>query len=439
VDNACVDLSICVFPDPSLEALIRNEIGQPTGNILVEDLQGITAIQAWSQNIADITGIECLSNLSFLDLWQNAISDISPLSGLTNLTYLYLEINNISDISPVAGLSNLQQLYLNENPITDISPVAGLTNLNHLWFEGGQVSDISPVSGLTNLATLNMALNQVSDIGPISGLTNLLDLRFSGNQVSDISAVGPLTNLVGLSANSNQISDIGPVSGLTELSDLYLASNNIADILPLATNGGLDSGDNVDITSNFIDCGDSTSQSVIATLLSRGVNLDADCTASCVPSTDICVDSGYECGSAYHGDCPAMLILCGACANQTETCIANLCQPIPAGEAIFRCDGQNYGYAVCADFLEANGWTVSDAEMECDLVSPEIQGTVITTIEAGSCKDTAATQTPYAWSKRCVFTSFVIPEAFYLYMPSFFPDNVCNMPWGPEPAPWPVY
>ncbi len=266
------------FPDPNLEATIREVLNKPEGAIYASELESITILE-WSQRkITDLTGLEYCTNLQELRLWATKISDISPLSslksltnlnlshnqirdisplgGLTNLRRLELGLNQVSDISALSGLTNLRQLSLNSNPISDISPLSSLknltslnlsgnpisdisalsrlTNLEHLSLSLYQISDISPLSSLKNLTTLNLSTNQIRDISPLGGLTNLRQLFLGANQVSDISALSRLTNLEQLSISRSQISDISPLSGLKSLTNLNLSNNQIRDISALS-------------------------------------------------------------------------------------------------------------------------------------------------------------------------------------------------------------
>ena len=58
---------------------------------------------------------------------------------------------------------------------------------------------------------------------------------------------------------------------------LDLERNMITDIAPLVDNTGIDSGDEVDISTNEISCVDETVLSQIAELEARGVILSHDC------------------------------------------------------------------------------------------------------------------------------------------------------------------
>jgi internalin A len=225
---------VVTFPDPNLEAAIRDAIGKPTGDIYQSDLDNLTSLDAGSRNIIDLTGLEHCTSLTWLSLWDNQISDISPLSSLTSLTWLDLYYNQISDISPLSSLTSLTGLSLWDNQISDISPLSSLTSLTWLSLWDNQISDISPVSSLTSLTGLDLGDNQISDISPLSNLTSLTVLSLGDNQISDISPLSNLTSLTRLYLGYNQISDISPVSNLTSLTDLVLGDNQISDISPVS-------------------------------------------------------------------------------------------------------------------------------------------------------------------------------------------------------------
>ena len=155
------------IPDQNLEAVIREAISKPIGDIYESDLLGLWKLDASWRDIADLNGLEYCTNLRQLRLWENQISDISPLSSLTSLTELNLMGSQISDISPLSGLTSLTELNLMGDQISDISPLSGLTSLTTLYLWGSQLSDISPLSGLTSLRTLTLWGDQISDIEPL--------------------------------------------------------------------------------------------------------------------------------------------------------------------------------------------------------------------------------------------------------------------------------
>ena len=222
------------FPDPALEAAVRDSIRKPTGDIYYDDIRYETILRASDAGISDLTGIQCLTGLTYLRLESNNLSDISPLSGLVNLNSLIIRFNTISDISALAGLSNLNRLWLSANNISDISPLSGLVNLTELSLSSNTISDFSPLSGLVNLAFLDLAHTGISDLTPLAGLTSLNELRLIYNTISDLSPLTGLSNLTTLLLESCSINDISPLSGLVNLTSLDLGINNISDISPLS-------------------------------------------------------------------------------------------------------------------------------------------------------------------------------------------------------------
>jgi len=186
---------VLTFPDPNLEAAIREAIGKPTGDIYPSDLDGLTYLNASERSISNLTGLECCTSLTCLYLGDNQISDISHLANLTNLTNLYLYYDQISDISPLANLTNLAWLDLSWNQVSDLAPLQNLADLAVLNLAANQISDISPLESLTCLSGLALQLNQISNISPLANLTNLTDLSLNWNQISDLS---PLVDNPGL-------------------------------------------------------------------------------------------------------------------------------------------------------------------------------------------------------------------------------------------------
>jgi len=262
---------IVTFPDPNLEAAIRDAIAKPTGDIYQSDLDGLTYLDALESDITDLAGLEhctdlieldlwdnqignisplsTLSSLIWLDLGSNQISDISPLSSLTSPTWLYLDQNQIGNISPLSSLTSLEELGLSSNQISDVSSLSSLTSLTELDLWENQIGNISPLSSLTSLIRLDLGRNQISDISPLSSLSSLTWLHLGGNQIGDISPLSALTSLEGLGLLGNQISDISPLSGLTSLMWLRMDDNQMSDISPLS---GLTSLEYLNLVSNLI-------------------------------------------------------------------------------------------------------------------------------------------------------------------------------------------
>ena len=266
--------SVVNFPDPNLESAIRTAIGKPTGDIYESDLAGLTQLVASMLGISELTGIEHCTHLRTVYMPFNQISDLAPLSGLTSLTYIELRQNQISDLSPLSALTALEVLYMQLNRISDLTPLSGLAALSTLDMSFNQISDLTPLSGLTALESLGMDYNQINDLTPLSGLTALAVLTLGANPISNVEPLAGLTALVHLNLYDTSVGDLSPLAGLTALGQLYLFGNQITDLGPLVLNGGIDTGDTVDVSSNYLCIGPGGDDLAdISALLARGVHL----------------------------------------------------------------------------------------------------------------------------------------------------------------------
>jgi len=221
------------FPDPGLEAVIRDAIGRPMGDIHDINLTELIRLDAEDWGITSLEGIQYCVNFTWVDLRDNEIADISALESLINLTSLDLSNNEIVDINTLSNLTNLIELSLYNNPIVDISPLSGLTNLTKLGLGRNQIIDIQALACLSNLTELNLDKNEIVDISVLAGLIHLKELNLSDNQISDI--------------------------------------------LPLVSNAGIDSGDIVNLRENQLVLQSGSPDMLdIETLQGRGVYVDFD-------------------------------------------------------------------------------------------------------------------------------------------------------------------
>ena len=288
---------VVAFPDPNLEAVIREAIGKPCGDIQDSDLAALTRLEAVHRGIADLKGLEHCVNLQQLRIAGNELADISPLAGLTQLTELQLEHNPIieidalselqrvryidlsgtliTDFSPLASLSQLTALSASFSQLTDVSSLSGLTRLSHLDLCVGKIRDISALAHLTGLTFLDLSDNDIVDISTLAGLTQLTELRLPRNRISDISALAGLSQLTRLTLQENhRIVDINPLAELSQLQYVHLAGNLIRSIAPLVRNAGIGRGDFVDVRMCELSLRlGSDSMQDIQALLARGASI----------------------------------------------------------------------------------------------------------------------------------------------------------------------
>ena len=172
----------------------------------------------------------------------------------------------------------MTDVHLNDNRISDLSPLAALTDLTSLTLGGNEISDVSTLANLMNLESLALFRNSISELSALSGLTNLIELELYENAISDLSALSDLTRLRFLNLSDNAISDCSsdllPLSNLSDLMHLNLRNNGLSDVSTLLANGGLGSGDTVDLKNNPLSV--ESIDSHVPALQSRGVDVQFD-------------------------------------------------------------------------------------------------------------------------------------------------------------------
>ena len=151
-------ISVVTFADPSLEAIVRDAMGKPSGDITVAEAKAVTSLNLayveWQKYVSEkepissIAGLESFSNLECLDLSGNAITDLAPLSSLTNLKALILTGCEAEDYTPLTSLTNLRVLILDHSTIADPTPLLALSNLNCLYLEGSRIRNYLPLADI---------------------------------------------------------------------------------------------------------------------------------------------------------------------------------------------------------------------------------------------------------------------------------------------------
>jgi len=201
------------FGDDVLEALVREAMNRPTGDITVADAEAVTELDMQQQGvdpnqpyIHNLDALKCFKNLTYLGLGyavQNADDpsapiDISSFAGMTKLESLQLGGLVIDDLSVVANMPNLMSLTVfGGKRLTDISALANETNLEALTLRGNLISDITPLAGLTKLRYIDLQDNAISDVTPLTGLTKLERLFLEQNPITDYSPLAQIrANLV---------------------------------------------------------------------------------------------------------------------------------------------------------------------------------------------------------------------------------------------------
>ena len=125
-----------LIADPIVEKAIREELKKPTGNLTKADLEKVTGLFLFQNQLPSVKGLEKLTQLTELHLGGNQLTSINDLEKLTQLTILDLRTNKLTDVTGLEKLTKLEELYLGDNQLTEVPKVLEkLTKLKELSLE----------------------------------------------------------------------------------------------------------------------------------------------------------------------------------------------------------------------------------------------------------------------------------------------------------------
>ncbi len=277
------------FKSPLIEKAVRLRLNRATGDISIDDLQGITelflcgdtpyanwkdahsfgfALHLYGTDfvggyslLTDLTDLEYMPYLQKLSLMRLDLTDLIPL-GKLSLTHLSVCDNRISDISPLCDMKTLQELDISNNPISDISGLSALTKLDTLNISSTLTTDLSPIAGMSlrRLWLYEMpqdldytaleTFDHLEEFGSrelkaegIRNLSKVESLRSILLFFSDVDNLEPFMNmkeLSNLNLYETKLKNLEGISAFKKLFSLAVTSNTINDLSALDGNASIE-------------------------------------------------------------------------------------------------------------------------------------------------------------------------------------------------------
>ncbi|MCL2546265.1 MAG: leucine-rich repeat domain-containing protein [Oscillospiraceae bacterium] len=227
------------FVDEAIEALVRDALGQPTGELFTSDLWDIVglnneALRVMPTTLEDLQWLTGLRELLLLG-GSTPLDGLDVLAQLPTLQHLTLENAHVttSDLDTLAQMDWLRQLDLSNNRITSIEALHDMQLLFSLNLSGNNISDISPLANLAQLEILMLSDNAVNDLSPLEYFEQLHVLRLDDNQITSLTPLANLDLLKNLSVRNNAIASVAPLTNIRSLQILNVSNNNITTLAPL--------------------------------------------------------------------------------------------------------------------------------------------------------------------------------------------------------------
>ena len=210
------------IPDRNFRAEVRREIGKPEGDITINDVAGITALNVSCLKIADLTGIEYFTALEHLECWENRLTTLD-VSQNTKLKTLYCYYNQLKSLD-LGNSAALITLHCAENQLTSLD-VSGFPALESLECSENRLTTLD-LSQNTALEYLECAFNRLTTLD-ISKNTALKNLGCAGNRLTALD-ISKNTALEWLECTNNRLKTLD-ISQNTALKTLWCVGNNFPD------------------------------------------------------------------------------------------------------------------------------------------------------------------------------------------------------------------
>lgn len=200
------------IPDPVLEALVRQHLGNPNDPITRSEMESLSELDGGGtydpeSQIQSLQGLQAATKLELLDL--------------------SLRVSNDTDLSPLGALSELKTLDLSYNKLTSFTLPPELTKLTYLYVSGNQLTELTLPPSLTKLTTLEFGYNRLTELILPPEFTSLTSLYLVDNQLTELTIPPSLTKLTTLVLVDNQLTDLTIPAGLSNLANLWLSGNSL--------------------------------------------------------------------------------------------------------------------------------------------------------------------------------------------------------------------
>ena len=267
VDEITDDNAAIQWVEPALEALMRQELDKPEGDLFPSDLDHIRTFrligdthiainynfgsrldvhefddkgmplkdgiyeldgeQYTRGSISSLADFANFRNISDLQVLKNDLRDLRGLSSLEKLKFLRLLDCSIQSIYDLAELHQIDTLDISSNQITDIAPLGNLEKLSMASLSNNNIDNLDILSSLANLQSIHVAYNPIESIDFIRTLKELTTINISGTKVEDISILAEKTSLQVLLLKDMDVKcvDLATLTTLKKLHGLSVSQN----------------------------------------------------------------------------------------------------------------------------------------------------------------------------------------------------------------------
>lgn len=208
--------------DPQLEAVIRDEIKKPEGDILVSDMEGISSlsIDCKKTPVKQLDGLEYATKLHSFSYRYGELESLDPIANCQELEYMNVSYSTIKKQPTEFNTPVLDRASFIDTNISDFSFLKKATAMTDVSFTHCGIKSIDFLKDAKNLNRANLSDNSISNIEVLSDKVKLTSLDLQKNEISSIDALKNCTKLEYLVISYNHVQNLAPIMNFSNLEEL---------------------------------------------------------------------------------------------------------------------------------------------------------------------------------------------------------------------------
>ncbi|XP_028393225.1 leucine-rich repeat-containing protein 9-like [Dendronephthya gigantea] len=199
----------------------------------LDNLKELCSLQLQYNCICQLgTGLRNLKKLKSLRMDCNGIVNISvsEVAACSKLTFLNVSSNDLGDISFINCLPNLEEFYASNNSLVKIPDLGRCKKLQELDLSNNKISSIAGIKSLPSLTIVRLEHNDIRNLDISGAVTTLEQLYVGNNKLAGVKKIPqqfPALEVLDISSNIfNNLKEIcNDLSACGNIKELNIANN----------------------------------------------------------------------------------------------------------------------------------------------------------------------------------------------------------------------
>ena len=224
--NATVSVTasdeVVVIRDSVLEAIIREKIGKPEGDILASDMANLYSLNINCEDtpVTQLDGLEYAVNLYDFSYRYGELKSLSPIANCQTLFYLTVSYSTVDEATADFNTPALERVNFIDTNISDFTFLRNAAAMTSVSFVRCDITSIAFLANIEGLVDVDLSENNISDISPLSGKIQMTRVGLDKNEIADLDALASCIELNDINISYNHVTNLEPIMQLPALNQL---------------------------------------------------------------------------------------------------------------------------------------------------------------------------------------------------------------------------